>query len=75
MLLDCVSDAELATLIDHLEDTRASLMARQFVAPADADDRAQALACEVSVAEFRAEVQRRAGLTPSQRRAEEVART
>ncbi len=74
MLLDACSDAELAVLIDHLDATRSDLVARLLVAPADADALAQALAVEVSAHGFRDEVARRARLTASQRRAEEVAR-
>lgn len=74
MLLDAVDDAELAVLIDHAEEQRASLCARLLTAPADADDRAQAIVVDVSLDDFRSEVERRAALSPSQRRAEEIAR-
>jgi len=73
-LLDCVTDGELAVLIDHLEHAHACLSARRLVAPADADDRAQALVVDVTLADFRAEVKRRAGLAPTQRAAERIAR-
>lgn len=73
-ILDAVTDGELAVLIDHVEEQRAALSARWMVAPADVDDRAQALACDVTLHDFREEVQRRAGLCATQRRAEEVAR-
>lgn len=74
LLLDACSDAELQVLIDHLDATRADLAARLIVAPADADAQAQALACEVSAQDFRDEQARRARLSATQRRAEEVAR-
>jgi len=73
-LLDCVTDGELAVLIDHLEHAHACLSARWFVAPADADDAAQVLAVDVTLADFRAEQERREGLTPTQRAAERIAR-
>lgn len=59
LLLDACSDAELAVLIDHLDDTRADLTARLLVAPADVDTQAQVLAVEISAQEFRAELERR----------------
>ena len=59
LLLDVVTDDELVTLISHLEDARADLVARLIVAPADADAGLQALACDVSIRDFREELARR----------------
>ncbi len=47
MLLDAVTDAELVTLIDHLTEARAALVARQCVAPCDQDDAVQRAVAKV----------------------------